>query len=91
MYVDLKHLQNDCGLYDYHGKELMGKKNIIKHNELSFIFESAVINTLFYRLLWEQWGETIQVLHSESSWGAETDWGGCQGYGGLSRGIQQDW
>lgn len=35
MYVDLKHLQNDCGLYDYHGKELMGKKNIIKHNELS--------------------------------------------------------
>lgn len=90
MYVDLKHLQNDCGLYDYHGKELM-EKNIIKHNELSFMFKSVVINTLFYRLLWEQWGETIQVLHPESSRGAETDWGGCQGYGGLSRGIQQDW
>lgn len=50
MYVDLKHLQYDCGLYDYHGKELMEKNNI-KHNELSFMFESAVINTLFYRLL----------------------------------------
>lgn len=50
MYVDLKHLQNDCGLYGYHGKELM-EKNVTKHNELSFIFESVVINTLFYRLL----------------------------------------
>lgn len=36
MYVDLKtyHLQYDCGLYDYHGKELM-EKNVTKHNELS--------------------------------------------------------